>query len=162
MVERPPFERYGDTGMPGEHVKTVAIAQIASAYAAKDSSTIEDILALVDGLSRAFHTVERAASTLAPGAGIVATTASDPEPAVPIEDAIQDEKVICLECGEAFTMLKRHLKAEHGLTEEQYRAKYSLPDDFPLVAPAYSKRKADYARQSGLGKHSRDGLPNSD
>jgi predicted transcriptional regulator len=76
-------------------------------------------------------------------------------PAVAIEQAVQNDKVICLCCGQSFTMLKRHLKAEHGLTEEQYREKFSLPSSFPLVAPAYSARKAEYAKQAGLGKHDR-------
>jgi predicted transcriptional regulator len=53
-------------------------------------------------------------------------------------------------------MLKRHLKAEHGLTEENYRSMFSLPNDMPLVAPSYSARKAEYARSAGLGKHSRE------
>ena len=55
-------------------------------------------------------------------------------------------------------MLKRHLKAEHGLTEDQYRAMFDLLEDFPLVAPNYSARKAKYAKKIGLGKYSRDGM----
>ena len=53
-------------------------------------------------------------------------------------------------------MLKRHLKAEHGLTEDEYRARFDLPADMPLVAPNYSERKAAYAKRVGLGRYQRD------
>lgn len=79
-----------------------------------------------------------------------------PRPAIPIEQAVTEDKVYCLCCGRGFTMLKRHLKAEHGLTEDEYRALYGLPEDMPLVAPAYSERKAAYAKRVGLGKYQRD------
>lgn len=132
--------------------RTAAVAQVASAFASKESSTVAQILELVDGLSQALYTAERGALSPAPKRP-AATVAA--KPAVPVKNAVQDEKVICLCCGQSFTMLKRHLKAEHGLTEDEYREKFSLPASFPLVAPAYSARKAQYAKQAGLGKHDR-------
>lgn len=133
--------------------KTAAIAQVASAFAAKESSTVAEILELVDGLTRAFNDADDVQKTAKPvtATPVVATQ----KPAVDIKDAVQPDKVYCLCCGGAFKMLKRHLKAEHGLTEQQYRDRFGLPDDFPLVAPDYSARKAEYARSTGLGKHSR-------
>ncbi len=135
--------------------RTAAVAQVASAYAAKESSTVADILELVDGLSRALYLAEQGAQTQVPAQPEVAHPPKAAVPAVAIEDAVQDDKVVCLCCGQSFTMLKRHLKAEHGLTEDEYRKMFSLPASFPLVAPAYSARKAEYAKQAGLGKHDR-------
>jgi predicted transcriptional regulator len=77
-------------------------------------------------------------------------------PAVPIDQSVTDEAVTCLCCGKSFTMLKRHLKAEHGLTEQQYRLRFALSEKHPLVAPNYSIRKAEYAKRIGLGKYTRD------
>ncbi|WP_290559983.1 MucR family transcriptional regulator [Aestuariivita sp.] len=140
----------------GRDAKTSAIAQVASAFAAKETSTVAEILELVDGLARAFSTAQLGARTQPAQASEVSPFTAAATPAVPLDKAVQQDKVFCLCCGRGFTMLKRHLKAEHQLTEDEYRAKFSLPQDMPLVAPAYSARKADYARNSGLGKHSRD------
>lgn len=140
---------------PGYMSRTAAVAQVASAYAAKESSTVADILELVDGLSRALYLAEQGAQEQTASHPEVASPSKTAVPAVPIEEAVQDDKVVCLCCGQSFTMLKRHLKAEHGLTEDEYRRMFALPASFPLVAPAYSKRKAEYAKQAGLGKHDR-------
>ena len=78
------------------------------------------------------------------------------KPAVPIADSVSDDAVTCLCCGRKLTMRKRHLKAEHGLTEEQYRKRFALDDEHPLVAPNYSLRKAEYAKQIGLGRYARE------
>ncbi len=139
---------------PSSMSRTAAIAQVASAYASKESSTVAEILELVDGLSRALYMAEQGAQSQAP-VEAPAKQAKTAAPAVAIEDAVQDDKVVCLCCGQSFTMLKRHLKAEHGLTEDEYRKMFGLPASFPLVAPAYSARKAAYAKQAGLGKHDR-------
>ena len=77
-------------------------------------------------------------------------------PAVPVAESFTDDSVTCLCCGRSFTMLKRHLRAEHGLSESEYRIKFNLDDDHPLVAPNYSLRKADYAKKAGLGRYARD------
>jgi len=75
---------------------------------------------------------------------------------VPVAESFTDDSVTCLCCGRSFTMLKRHLRAEHGLSESEYRIKFNLDDDHPLVAPNYSLRKADYAKKAGLGRYARD------
>ena len=77
-------------------------------------------------------------------------------PVVSPDKAVTRSKVYCMCCGKGFKMLKRHIGAEHGLTEEQYRAKFGLPDDFPLVAPEYSEMKAKSAKKLGLGKYDRN------
>lgn len=132
------------------------IAQVASAFASRESSTVQEILSLVDGLSNALATAQEGDKAHPQkNMGVRPIGAAPHVPAVPIEDAVQDEYVTCLCCGERFTMLKRHLKAEHGLTVDEYRRRFQLPDDMPLVAPSYSKRKAEFARDAGLGKHDR-------
>lgn len=134
------------------------IAKVASAYASKESSTVPEVLRLVEGLADALATAQEANRSHRQKIKASGPTGSLPDvPARPIENAVQNDKVICLCCGEPFTMLKRHLKAEHGLTVDEYRQKFRLPDNMPLVAPSYSARKAKFARDAGLGRHDRTG-----
>ena len=79
-------------------------------------------------------------------------TPKAPVPAVPIEDSITGEYLICLEDGRRFKMLKKHLKAHYDMTPEEYRAKWRLPPDYPMVAPNYAAKRQRLARESGLGK----------
>jgi predicted transcriptional regulator len=72
------------------------------------------------------------------------------QPAVPIEKSIYPNAIICLEDGKPFKMLKRYLRAQYNLTPEQYRIKWGLPPDYPMVAPNYSKEKSSYAKAIGL------------
>ena len=73
------------------------------------------------------------------------------KPAVPVRKSITDEFIICLEDGQPYRSLKRHLGAKYGMTPEQYRAKWGLPDDYPMVSPAYARKRSDLARSLGLG-----------
>lgn len=132
-----------------------AVAQIVSNFAARENVTVEEILALAQQLPAALGNSTAQIFPRAPQAepdGHIATA----QPAVAIDQSVSDGTVTCLCCGRSFTMLKRHIKAEHGLSESQYRAQFGLHDDHPLVAPNYSVRKAEYAKRIGLGKHARD------
>ncbi len=88
------------------------------------------------------------------------TTINDPndihtnkgEPAVPIGKSITPEYLICLEDGVQLKMLKRHLKSHYDLTPDEYRKRWGLPQDYPMVAPNYALRRRDLAKQIGLGK----------
>ena len=73
-------------------------------------------------------------------------------PAVPIENSIQEDGIVCLEDGKSFKMLKRHLASNYKMTPEQYRLKWNLPLDYPMVAPSYSEKRSKLAKESGLGK----------
>jgi predicted transcriptional regulator len=73
------------------------------------------------------------------------------KPAVPIEESIKDKTIICLEDGKEFKMLKRHLATNYNLTPDQYRQKWHLPANYPMVAPEYSKTRKELAKKSGLG-----------
>jgi predicted transcriptional regulator len=86
-----------------------------------------------------------------------AATAPDPElvPAVSVKKSVTNDAVICLECGGRFKSLRRHLKTDYGLTPEEYRAKWKLPADYPMVAPAYAAQRSELARAIGLGQQRR-------
>ena len=73
-------------------------------------------------------------------------------PAVPIEDSLRDDALVCLEDGLEFQSLKRHLRVKYNLTPDAYRAKWGLPRDYPMVAPDYARRRSALAKRSGLGK----------
>ena len=72
-------------------------------------------------------------------------------PAVPVRKSITPDAIICLEDGRRMKTLKRHLSVKYGLTPDQYRAKWGLPDDYPMVAPAYAAMRSDLAKAIGLG-----------
>lgn len=75
-----------------------------------------------------------------------------PIPAVPIDQSVTHDAIICLEDGRAFKTLKRHLKTSYGMFPDEYRVKWGLSKDYPMVAPSYSKRRSDTAKAIGLGR----------
>ncbi len=76
-------------------------------------------------------------------------------PAVPIKRSIQKNAILCLECGKTGKMLKRHLSTAHGLGVKEYRARWGLPADYPMVAPNYAARRSEMAKKIGLGRKPR-------
>lgn len=83
----------------------------------------------------------------------VAGASERQQPAVPIKKSVYPDYIVCLEDGKKLKMLKRHLYSNYGLTPEQYREKWGLPSDYPLVAPNYAKRRSALARNIGLGRN---------
>lgn len=81
-----------------------------------------------------------------------APPAEKPKPAVSIRKSITDDYLICLEDGKPFKSLKRHLKTHYDLSPEQYRERWGLPADYPMVAPNYAKQRSKLAKQMGLGR----------
>lgn len=81
------------------------------------------------------------------------TLTSRSEPAVPIEESIQPDFIVCLEDGRCMKMLKRHLKTAYNMTPEQYRERWGLPSNYPMVAPNYAKKRRSIAKGIGLGTH---------
>ena len=75
------------------------------------------------------------------------------EPAVPIEDSIQPDYIVCLEDGKRMKMLKRHLKTSYNMTPDQYRERWNLPANYPMVAPNYAIKRQGIAKEIGLGRH---------
>jgi predicted transcriptional regulator len=86
------------------------------------------------------------------GLGHAAAPAPVPQPAVPIRRSVQQDYVVCLECGFRAQMLRRHLQVQHGLSVDEYRARWNLRSDHPVIAPAYSQRRSETAKKLGLGR----------
>lgn len=126
-----------------EDTKKDMIATIVASFAARPDATPDAIVELYNRLNG-----EATAGGGTPSESQVA-------PALPLDRAVTEDKVYCLCCGRGFKMLKRHLKAEHGLTEAEYRTMFNLPADMALVAPSYSRKKASHAKQAGFGKYDR-------
>lgn len=81
----------------------------------------------------------------------------NPKPAVPIRRSITPDYIVCLEDGKRLKMLKRHLRSAYNLTPDEYRAKWSLPSDYPMVAPNYAKQRSQFAKKIGLGRKGNGG-----
>lgn len=79
-----------------------------------------------------------------------------PKPAAPIRKSVTPDYIICLEDGKKLKMLKRHLRTNYNMSPDDYRAKWNLPADYPMVAPNYAKQRSDFAKKIGLGK--KDGV----
>lgn len=79
-----------------------------------------------------------------------------PRPAVPVKSSVGEEYLICLEDGLKFKSLKRHLRTKYDMTPEEYREKWNLPPDYPMVAPGYSRQRSMLAKKMGLGKSERE------
>ena len=90
-------------------------------------------------------------STLSGLAGAGDAEKTNQKPAVPVKKSITDDYLICLEDGKKLKMLKRYLRAQYDMSPEDYRRKWGLPADYPMVAPNYAKRRSEFAKQIGLG-----------
>lgn len=89
---------------------------------------------------------------IADGQAEAKAAAAPQQPAVPVRKSVTPEHIICLEDGRVFKSLKRHLRAKYDMSPEQYRAKWDLPPDYPMVAPNYAKARSDLAKAIGLGQ----------
>ena len=101
-------------------------------------------------------TVHEALSTLT-NTGEVPRPSEKTKPAVPISRSVQHDYIVCLEDGKKLKMLKRYLRSHYDMSPEEYRRKWGLPPEYPMVAPAYAARRSDFAKQIGLGKGVRRG-----
>ena len=95
------------------------------------------------------HSVHKSLSEIDKGA--INSEAQTPKPAVPIRRSITPDHVICLEDGKKLKMLKRHLRSTYNMSPDEYRNKWNLPPDYPMVAPNYAARRSELAKKSGLG-----------
>ncbi|MBR0663990.1 MucR family transcriptional regulator [Roseomonas hellenica] len=116
-------------------------AEIVAAHVANNSATQADLPALIQNVHR----------TLAGLGEPSAPPEEKRQPAVPIKRSITPDYLICLEDGRKLKSMKRHLMTAFGLTPEQYRERWGLPKDYPMVAPAYSAKRSEMAKQIGLG-----------
>lgn len=79
-------------------------------------------------------------------------TAEKPKPAVPVNKSVTNDYIICLEDGKRLKMLKRYLRSTYNMSPEDYRKRWSLPADYPMVAPSYAARRSEFAKKIGLGR----------
>lgn len=86
------------------------------------------------------------------GLGTPVVAEARPEPAVPVRSSVKNDHIVCLECGTRMKMLKRHLSTEHGLSPDEYKSRFNLSADYPLVAPAYADKRRELAKKIGLGR----------
>jgi predicted transcriptional regulator len=120
-------------------------AEIVAAYVRRNQVTTDQLGTLIS-------TVHQAIGQLGNPPAEIAVQRT---PAVPIRRSVTRDHVICLDCGYRGLMLKRHLTTAHGLNVDAYRARWNLPLDHAMVAPAYSERRAEFAKQFGLGQRGR-------
>jgi predicted transcriptional regulator len=121
-------------------------AEIVAAYVENNNISTGDLPALIQSVHRALSSV---------ASGAEAVEAAPKEPAVPVRRSITADFLICLEDGRKFKSLKRHLRTKYNMSPEDYRAKWGLAKDYPMVAPNYAKARSDLAKQMGLGQGGR-------
>jgi predicted transcriptional regulator len=121
-------------------------ADIVSAYVSNNSVPSSELPALI-------HEVHNALLRVTSGAAPVVVEAL--KPAVPTKKSITNDFIICLEDGKKFKSLKRHLRTQYNISPEEYREKWGLPADYPMVAPNYAKARSQLAKQMGLGQQRR-------
>jgi len=119
--------------------------RVAAAYVAKNPLDSDQLPALI-------HTVHDALSGLGE-AREAETRQVNRRPAVSISKSVAPNYIVCLEDGRRLKMLKRHLKAAYGLSPEEYRQRWNLPADYPMVAPNYAEQRSKFAKQMGLGRN---------
>ena len=118
--------------------------KIVSAYVERNNLAIADLPAFINSVHQSLSKLGQPDSGAAPEVEL--------KPAVPIKKSVFPDHIICLEDGKKLKMLKRHLQSSYGLTPDEYRAKWGLPADYPMVAPNYAKARSDLALQLGLGR----------
>jgi predicted transcriptional regulator len=119
---------------------------IVSAYVGANTISASDLPLLIQSVHHALSAVNN---------GVVEVEAAVKEPAVPLKKSITPDYLICLEDGRKFKSLKRHLRTKYNMSPEDYRGKWALPKDYPMVAPNYARARSDLAKQMGLGQGGR-------
>lgn len=117
--------------------------EIVSAYVSHNALSPSDLPKLISEVHTALSGLK------SNGAG---GQQEDPKPAVPIRKSVASEYIVCLEDGKKFKSLKRHLRTHYNLSPEEYREKWNLPTDYPMVAPSYSETRSRLAKVNGLGR----------
>jgi predicted transcriptional regulator len=131
---------------PGNSNFIELTASIVSAFVSNNSVAAGDIPALINQ----FHS-----ALLRVSSGTKEPPAEPLKPAVPLKKSITPDYLVCLEDGKKFKSLKRHLRTQYNMTPEQYREKWSLPPDYPMVAPNYAAARSKLAKDMGLGQQRR-------
>lgn len=116
---------------------------IVAAYVGKNTLQVQELAPLIDNVSRMLQHLAQPPAIAAP----------EPQrPAVAISKSIKPDYLICLMDGKRFRSLKRHLKSRYGMTPDEYRTRWGLPSDYPMVAPGYARERSELAKAMGLGQ----------
>ena len=121
-------------------------AEIVSAYVSNNSVPASELPGLINDVHSAIVRVK---------SGPAPAPAEAPRPSVPIKKSVMSDFIICLEDGKKFKSLKRHLRTQYGMTPEEYRDKWGLEPDYPMVAPNYARARSQLAKNMGLGQQRR-------
>ena len=116
-------------------------SDIVAAHVSNNSVNVDEVPLLIENVYGALS-----------GLGAVPEEEEKPEPAVSIRASVKSDHLVCLEDGKKMKMLKRHLMTDHGLTPAEYRARWGLAADYPMVAPEYAEKRRALAKQIGLGR----------
>ncbi|MCC6827101.1 MAG: MucR family transcriptional regulator [Novosphingobium sp.] len=117
-------------------------SDIVAAHVSNNSVTVDDLPSLITNVYGALSGLGQ----------VVPVVEKLPEPAVSIRSSVKPDFIICLEDGKKLKMLKRHLMTHYNLTPDQYRQRWSLPADYPMVAPSYAEKRRELAKKIGLGR----------
>src|SRR3954451_12908160 len=135
-------------GSPSNELLSLT-TEIVAAHVSNNTVAVTDLPQLIEQVYR----------TLANVGVEPAPAVERPQPAVPIKKSVMPDYIICLEDGKKLKMLKRHLKTAYDMTPEEYRERWALPPDYPMVAPNYAKQRSKLAKQIGLGTRARRRSP---
>ena len=117
-------------------------SDIVAAHVSNNSVAVEDVPTLISNVYSALSGLDSAGASAEP----------TPDPAVSVRSSVKKDHLVCLDCGKKMKMLKRHLSTEHDMTPEDYRARWGLSADYPMVAPDYAATRRDLAVKIGLGR----------
>ena len=133
----------GDEDENGRGETLRMAAQIVAAYVGNNPVPADQMPDVINTVYRSLADIE---------GGAPRQVAEPAKPAVSIRRSVTPDYIVCLEDGKKLKMLKRHLRAAYGMTPDEYRAKWNLPADYPMVAPNYAAQRSDFAKRIGLGK----------
>jgi len=134
-----------DVRGPGEQTDLIVYsADIVAAYVSQNKVAPEEIAEVIRAVHQTLTGLHSGAAEAAP--------AERQKPAVPVSRSVQNDYIVCLEDGAKLKMLKRYLRSRYNLSPEEYRRKWGLPADYPMVAPAYAARRSEFAKKIGLGR----------
>ena len=134
-------------GRSGEELMRLG-ADIVAAYVSRNSVSADAVPDIIRSVYGALEGLNRSS---------VAVPEERPKPAVPINRSIQHDFIVCLEDGKKLKMLKRYLRSRYDMSPDDYRRRWGLPPDYPMVAPAYAARRSAFAKEIGLGRGVRRG-----
>jgi len=118
-------------------------AEIVAAYVSRNAVSADAVPEIIRSVHQTLETITR---------GEPVVVDERPKAAVPVSRSVQHDYIVCLEDGKKLKMLKRYLRSRYNMSPDEYRRRWGLPPDYPMVAPAYAARRSDFAKQIGLGR----------